>query len=257
MNATRSVSHGSDARFREIPRERVSDRVASELLKLIADGRITPGERLPGERQLATMMGVSRVSIRAALQQLKEQGLVSAVQGGGTRLLAAALEVDPGVTQLIRLNGDNMSDLIAIRSRLEGWAARRAAERATPQQVAELEQLLSQAMRPIDGPHRKAADDVALMRAIARATGSAVFQHIFDKLAETIEATLDYQRSELLATPEADQTAQRQLAAVVRAIRDRDPDGAEAAMNAHLEFIRDQYRRACPGTASATYQAAE
>jgi len=231
--------------------------VASELLKLIADGRITPGERLPGERQLATMMGVSRVSIRAALQQLKEQGLVSAVQGGGTRLLATALEVDPGVTQLIRLNGDNLSDLIAIRSRLEGWAARRAAECATPQQVAELEQLLSQAMRPIDGAHRRAADDVALMRAIARATNSAVFQHIFDRLAETIEATLDYQRSELLATPEADQTVQRQLAAVVRAIRDRDPDGAEAAMNAHLEFIRDQYRRSCTGTASATYQAAE
>src|SRR5690606_13883909 len=151
VNAMRSVSHESDARFREIPRERVSDRVAAELLKLIADGRITPGERLPGERQLATMIGVSRVSIRAALQQLKEQGLVSAVEGGGTRQLATALEVDPGVTQLIRLNGDNLSDLIAIRSRLEGWAARRAAECATPQQVPELEQLLSQAMRPIDG----------------------------------------------------------------------------------------------------------
>src|SRR3546814_15526559 len=83
VNAPRSLSNSSDPRFREIPRERVSDRVANELLKLIGDGRLTPGERLPGERQLATMMGVSRVPIRAALPQLKEQGLLSAVQGGG------------------------------------------------------------------------------------------------------------------------------------------------------------------------------
>lgn len=255
VDESRSVSHGSDARFREIPRERVSDRVASELLKLIADGRITPGERLPGERQLATMMGVSRVSIRAALQQLKEQGLVSAVQGGGTRLLAAALEVDPGVTQLIRLDSENLCDLISLRRSLAVWAARRAAERATPQQIAELEQVHRETMQPAACPHRKAQDDARLRVAIVRASGSAVFQHLFAKLRETIEATLDYQRTDLIRSPEAEQAVQRQHAAMVTAIRDRDPDGAAAAVNAHLDFIQEQYRRLQP--ASATCQAAE
>lgn len=257
VNASRSVSQGSDARFREIPRERVSDRVASELLKLIADGRITPGERLPGERQLAVMMGVSRVSIRAALQQLKEQGLVSAVQGGGTRLLAAALQVDPGVTQLIRIDGGSLNDLIGIRATLEAWAARRAAERATPQQIAELEQTLHEAGLPTVSPHRKAVEDVRFQLAIARATNSPVFEHIFAKLQETIEATLDYQRSELIRSPETEQAVSRQHAAIVKAIRDHDPDAAATAVNAHLDFVREQCRRARSDAASATSQAAE
>lgn len=258
MNATRSVSPGSDARFREIPRERVSDRVASELLKLIADGRLTPGERLPGERQLAAMMGVSRVSIRAALQQLKEQGLVSAVQGGGTRLLAAARDVDPGVTQLIRMSAENLSDLIGIRKGLETWAARRAAERAGPQQLAELEQAHRDVMQPTTCPHRKAQDDMRLQAAIARASGSAVFQHLFEKLRETIEATLDYQRRELIRSPEEEQAVARQQGAIVAAIRDRDPDKAAEAVRTHLDYIQELYRRVyTPAAQGATYQAAE
>ena len=46
-----------DPRFQEIPRERVADRIANELLRLITSGELAPGERLPGERQLADMMG--------------------------------------------------------------------------------------------------------------------------------------------------------------------------------------------------------
>lgn len=257
MNASRSVSQASDARFREIPRERVSDRVASELLRLIADGRITPGERLPGERQLATMMGVSRVSIRAALQQLKEQGLVSAVQGGGTRLLAAAMEVDPGVTQLIRINGESLSDLIGIRAGLEIWAARRAAERASPQQIAELEQIHRESAQPGGSPHRKAQDDMRFLLAIARASGSAVFQHLLARLHETIEATLDYQRSELIRSAEAEQAVLRQHEAILAAIREHDAERAAAAVRTHLDYIQEQYRRSQAAAAGATSQAAE
>ena len=91
MKDTTAVPHAtSDPRFHEIPRERVADRVAQELLRLIAAGKLAPGERLPGERHLAEMMHVSRVSVRAALQQLKTQGFVASVQGGGTRVLAAS-----------------------------------------------------------------------------------------------------------------------------------------------------------------------
>jgi len=80
---------GNDPRFREITRERVSERVAQEIMSLIAAGTLTPGERLPGERQLAEMMNVSRVSVRTALQDLKSQGFIVSVQGGGTRVAAS------------------------------------------------------------------------------------------------------------------------------------------------------------------------
>jgi DNA-binding FadR family transcriptional regulator len=254
VNAPRSVSNSSDPRFREIPRERVSDRVANELLKLIGDGRLTPGERLPGERQLATMMGVSRVSIRAALQQLKEQGLLSAVQGGGTRLLAAAREIDPDVGQLLRIDAENLNDLIAIRTVLEVWAARRAAERATTQQIADLENAHRELAQSGGDRQRRAEGDVRFHRALARASGSKVYLHLMERLRDTLEATLDYQRSEILRSPEEEQAVVAQHGAIVAAIRDRDPAAAAAAAQAHLDFVRDRHRG---NVAAAASQAAE
>jgi DNA-binding FadR family transcriptional regulator len=254
VNAPRSVSNSSDPRFREIPRERVSDRVANELLKLIGDGRLTPGERLPGERQLATMMGVSRVSIRAALQQLKEQGLLSAVQGGGTRLLAAAREIDPDVGQLLRIDAENLNDLIAIRTVLEVWAARRAAERATTQQIADLENAHRELAQSGGDRQRRVEGDVRFHRALARASGSKVYLHLMERLRDTLEATLDYQRSEILRSPEEEQAVVAQHGAIVAAIRDRDPAAAAAAAQAHLDFVRDRHRG---NVAAAASQAAE
>lgn len=250
-------SHSSDPRFREIPRERVSDRVANELFKLIADGRLTPGERLPGERQLATMMGVSRVSIRAALQQLKEQGLLSAVQGGGTRLLATARDVEADLGKMLRLDAENLADLIAIRSMLEVWAARRAAERGTPQQISEIEEIQRDLSMAYTGPHDKAQRDLLLHQAIARASGSKVYQHLFSRLRDTLEAALDYERSAILTSAEDEQAVQRQLAAIVGAIREHDPHAAAAAAQAHLDFLCAHHREAAIAAPGSSSQAAE
>jgi len=257
VNAPRTVTNNSDSRFREIPRERVSDRVATELLKLIADGRLTPGERLPGERQLATMMGVSRVSIRAALQQLKEQGLLSAVQGGGTRLLAAARDIDPDLSPLLRIDAENLDDLFAIRAILEVWAARRAAERATPQQIAEVESVHREMIQAAVSPHRKAQEDMRFHQALARASGSKVYMHLLSRLRDTLEATLDYQRSELLRSVDEEQAVIRQHAAIIAAIRDRDPAAAAAAAQAHLDFLQKQHQGVTARSAASSSQAAE
>ena len=79
-------SRAREYSFPVIERERVADRVARELHAMIDSGRLRPGDRLPGERQLAAMMRVSRASLRAALGRLKEEGLITAVHGGATRV---------------------------------------------------------------------------------------------------------------------------------------------------------------------------
>ena len=139
--AASDLAATQDPRFHEIPRERVADRVAQELLRLIAGGSLEPGERLPGERQLAQMMNVSRVSVRAALQQLKAQGLVSATQGGSTRIIASSESLDRGLGRLVRADLRNLLDLAELRAQLEAWAARRAARLAKPEQIEEIARL--------------------------------------------------------------------------------------------------------------------
>lgn len=230
-----------DPRFQEIPRERVADRIANELLRLITSGELAPGERLPGERQLADMMGVSRVSIRAALQQLKTQGFVTAVQGGGTRITAAADQLDTALAQLVRSNRNNLHDLAEIRAKLEVWAARRAAERATPEQRAEIDRAFV-TMTSEGRPSRlKAEDDLNFHLAIGKASGSAVYLHLMSVLGDILEQMLAFHRYSLYASPADDQRFSQQHRAIWSAIKARDGEAAATAMQDHLTTVLSRY----------------
>ena len=66
---------------------------------------------------------MSRVSVRAALQRLKAQGLLSAVQGGGVRVISADAATGPPLAELVRVNREDLHDLAEIRAILEVWAA--------------------------------------------------------------------------------------------------------------------------------------
>ncbi|MEX0922691.1 MAG: FadR/GntR family transcriptional regulator [Rhodovibrionaceae bacterium] len=230
-----------DLRFQQIERERVSDRVAQELLKLIGSGRLAPGERLPGERQLAEMMNVSRVSIRAALQQLKAKGLITSVQGGGTRIAKAAEEIERGLSSLVRANSDNLFELIEIRAMLEVWAARRAAEDATPEQQAAIRAAFARMdVLAADDPGF-AERDMEFHLAIAKASGSAIYLHLMDMLEDVLKDLFAVNSETILRAPENRRAIQRQHAAILEAIEARCGDGAAAAMRAHLGFILDKY----------------
>ena len=230
-----------DPRFQIIPRERVADRVATELLRLIAAGDLAPGERLPGERQLADMMSVSRVSVRAALQQLKTQGLVSAVQGGGTRVIAATNQRDSALAELVRVNRDNLHDLAELRASIEVWAARRAAEQGSPEQIAEIERHVDFMEQPGRAERHKAEDDLNFHMAVAKASGSAVYMHMMSVMSEILEEMFAYHRYRLQIGPEYDRLLPMEHRAVCVAIRARDGEAAARAMAVHLETVLSSY----------------
>lgn len=221
--------------------ERVSDKVAEHILAMIATGALTPGQRLPGERQLAENMGVSRVSVRAALQRLKTQGFLSAVQGGGTRVISSAATMDPGLAQLVRLNLENLHDLAEIRANLEGWAARRAAACATAAHIAEMAAIVTAMEKDCHRGRHKAEDDVRFHLAIAKATGSAIYMHIVGVIRDILRQMLDHHRYELFPTAEEDLALLHQHKTIFAAIQDRDPDRAAAAMHDHLGWVAGHY----------------
>lgn len=235
------VQEQHDPRFREIARERVSERVAQEIMKLIAAGTLAPGERLPGERQLAEMMNVSRVSVRAALQQLKAQGFISAVQGGGTRVTAAPESADSPLMRLVQADAKNFYELAEIRASIEVWGARRAAERAEPAQIAEIGRLLQAMGDPARDNGHKTADDHAFHLAIAKASGSAVYMHLMEMLSAVLERSIDYHRYTLCVGAEEDARLLTQHRRIFEAIEARDPAAAGEAMYQHLSDMLAHY----------------
>ncbi|MCW8836262.1 MAG: FadR family transcriptional regulator [Rhodospirillales bacterium] len=218
---------------------RVSDRVATAILDQIASGHLTPGQRLPGERQLAEDLGVSRVSVRAALQGLKAKGFLESIQGGGTMVISSAEDMDSAMTQMLRTNRKNLHDLAEIRAGLEVWAARRAALNAEPRDIEDLGRAVK-ALGKAKGRAR-VEEDVNFHLALARATHSAIYMHIFDVIRDTIRDTLEYHKYRLFSESVDDETLLDQHRAVYEAIRDKAPERAARAMEGHLEWVLERY----------------
>ena len=110
--------------------------VLGELRQSIISGRLNPGDRLI-ERELISMMGVSRTVIREALRQLESEGLVAIIPNKGPVVRALTVE--------------EARDLYAIRSVLEGLAARLFVENATDAEVEKLESALAAVGDAYDG----------------------------------------------------------------------------------------------------------
>ena len=224
------------------PGGKVSDRVADRILARIASGEWAPGQRLPGERQLAEEMGVSRVSIRAALQQLKTQGFLDAVQGGGTRVISDAATIDPALVELVRVSSDNLHDLAELRGILEAWAVRRAAANAKPDNLKELAEIMAATEADISRGKHKTENDIRFHLAVAKAAGSGIYLHVMGVFRGILQQMLDFHRYELFPTADDDRTILDHHRAVFDAIKRRDPDGAAIAMEIHLGWVLSRYR---------------
>jgi len=153
-----------DAALTGVVRGTVAGSVAERLITAIAVGTYSPGERLPPERELAERLAVSRVTLRQALQQVSELGLVEARRGrrGGTFVTAVSWrEVAPEeARRTLEVELPRLRELFDYRCLVEGMIARAAAERRTAEQVSQLESALAE--------FRQAGEDMALARALDR-----------------------------------------------------------------------------------------
>lgn len=174
----------------------VSERVAKELKRHIASGEFAPGDRLPGERQLSEALNVSRVSVRAALQKLKAQGLVSAVQGGGTRVIAKAPQLDSPLAGLVLENQENLQDLVNLRTVMLRWAADKAVINHTSTDIVLLDEIL-QKMRASSKASEVSMLDLKFYAILFKTSGSAVFLHltgVIDDIIMTVMFEADIQQ---------------------------------------------------------------
>ncbi|WP_431854839.1 FadR/GntR family transcriptional regulator [Azospirillum sp.] len=236
MTGVSSVSDDSPATGSDST-QRVSDWVAERILDRIGKGELEPGQRLPGERQLAEQLNVSRVSVRAALQKLKTQGFLTAVQGGGTRVVSSAGGMDGALTEMVRVQLANLYDLVEIRIQLETWAARRAAERGSEEQIAAIGHIVATMSKP--GGNRS-ADDMDFHLAIGRAASSPVYLHLLSTIRETLGQMVEFHHSPAFAVDE--ERMYQHHVAIHTAIAARRPDDAAEAMREHLAWVLRRYQ---------------
>ena len=129
--------------FPAFAQEALYQRIANHVRKLIETKQLEPGERLPAERELAQMLGVSRVPIREAMRTLAAQGLIEVQRGRGMFVAPRAVEatIDELTVALLKQR-DAFEHLFAVRRLLEPAACRWAASRTDPEDIGRLHQIV-------------------------------------------------------------------------------------------------------------------
>ncbi|MBU1237211.1 MAG: FCD domain-containing protein [Gammaproteobacteria bacterium] len=220
---------------------RISDAVAAELEKRILEGSLRPGDRLPAERELAVEMGVSRPSLREAIQKLVSKDLLTTRHGGGTFVTDRLEAPFVGPWQEM-LEGHPMlqSDLLEFRRMLEAQAASLAAERATDADIERLDAAVA-ALDAVYASNDLTAcidTDVAFHQAIAEAAHNVFIGHLTSSLLRVIHSYISRNLEHLYARPQRWGQLQAQHHAIWQAIRERKPEAAASAARKHIDFVR-------------------
>lgn len=169
-----------------IKRQNVSELVFNQMQEMIVSGEWAPGSKISSENELAAQMGVSRVTIRSAIQKLSSLGLVESRHGEGTYVCKLdGTQCFNSILPMIVLGRPNREALHEFRTIIESACAMLAAQRITAEQLEELRKANACMASNQNNPEAAAASDMAFHKGIANATGNPYIIQVFDIL-ETI-----------------------------------------------------------------------
>ncbi|MBW4078133.1 MAG: FadR family transcriptional regulator [Acidobacteria bacterium] len=213
----------------------VPDNLAVELERLILCGQLPVGGRIPPERELAELWGLSRSSVRDALKQLELRGLIERRPGRGTIVVDNVNQLGGTLVELLNEGQHELLQVMEVRAVIEPWVAARAAQRARPLELEEIGRLLHEMSDKVSD-QRLAELDRAFHLAIARAAGNPLLASLLERVGEIVAESpheLLQNRREHLATLS-------EHAAIFQALCDKDVGAAEAAAQSHLDSIERQ-----------------
>jgi GntR family transcriptional repressor for pyruvate dehydrogenase complex len=223
--------------FQPIKPKKVSTQIAEQIRSSILAGEFAPGDKLPPERELAEMFGVSRPSVREALNVLASSGLVMSYQGGGTvvKSLVESSSANP-LSELIRVQQDRALDVIEVRKCMESWTAWYAAERSLPEDIRRMEELIAGMKHNLELKQPSEDLDANLHIVIARATHNIVWLHLMQSLFDAMKEFQQTVWRAVYLTHEDHQLLFEHHSSIVQAIRAKAPQAARDAMLRHLTF---------------------
>jgi len=217
--------------FEAIRRSKVYEEVAKQLERLILK-KLQPGDKLPAERELAEMFGVSRSSIRDAIRSLELVGLVEPRQGAGTvvREVSAESLVNPLTIVLAR---QQISELLDFRKMLEPPLAARAATHASVEDITEMEEILRRQDDKLRRRELAIEEDSEFHYNVAMASDNSVVLKVLDVLMDLLRETRE-RALQVEGRPQKSLAGHRRI---LMAIKRRDPAAAEDAMRRHIQDV--------------------
>ena len=226
--------------FHKVRPEKLSQTVIRQIELLILRGILRPGERLPSERELSERMDVSRPSLREAVGDLQDRGLLVARPNAGiyvADVLGSAFA--PALVDLFSRHEEAVFDYIAFRRDMEGLAAERAARLASDTDLMVINAICEK-MESAHGkrdPSDEAALDAEFHMAIIEASHNVVMLHMMRSMFDLLRQGVFYNRQMMFKARTTREALLDQHRAINAALQARDPVAARSAVEAHLTFV--------------------
>jgi len=217
--------------------ERLYEKIVLQIRELIQEGKLKPGDRLPGERELALDLGCSRTSLREAFRVLESEGIVISKPGGGRFIQ----HFEHGLVMEYRFNTVDMLEKTAIlyfleaRETLEPKIAELACLRANAEDIEKIEAVLLRMEEKLKFPNETVQEDSNFHTALAEATKNFVFVSMMETNLNLVRQV----RKQTLISPERYIESLAEHRAILEAVKSRNVQTAVDATNVHLQSLRE------------------
>jgi DNA-binding FadR family transcriptional regulator len=218
----------------DIAKRTVKEQISDKLAYMIHSGLLRAGDELPSERELATTLGVSRETVRAAIGVLQARQMIEVSQGARTRVLGPGpMPLHESVGAPGRFQHRSLEEVTEARAAVEVQVIRLAAQRIQPAELARLQALVEEQYTMLHDPVRFQISDQAFHGLLYGACGNAL---LADVVVDFYGYALEFRRL-ALQRPGAIAHSVADHAGIVAALCAGDPEAAAAAVQQHLDHV--------------------
>jgi GntR family transcriptional repressor for pyruvate dehydrogenase complex len=244
----------SESLFGSFKKSSISEEIVENLLTLIRERELHPGDKLPPERELAATMQVSRPSLREALRALAIMNVIEIRQGAGTYV--TSLEPNLLMSHLdfiFALNDSTFLELFEARRILEPGLVEMAAIRITDDEITRLEECVARSIDVLDDHEAFSLLDLQMHELIAKAAGNSILQRCMAVVSQLGKVS----RRRTVALPGVTHRTVQDHLAIIRGLKAHNPQAARQAMLEHLRHVEDELKHFMPLEEGAPSAAAD
>ncbi len=220
--------------FKTIKRESTLEIIVQQIKEQIKKGILKSGEKLPSERKLADLLGLSRTSVREALQALAFSGYLEIIQGKGTYIAKVATKYDEIINFFSGFSNYSLDYLMEARIMLEGEFARLAALNANQEEIDVIERIFNEMCDSKD-TNTFFVKDLELHLTIAKTTHNPIMDGLMKIIGEMI-----YKETEKIIKVSIDtrENSIQTIGNLIQAIKQRNANQAKELMVRHIRNIK-------------------
>ena len=221
--------------YRVAKRGRLHEDLVNQIQALIEQHQLRPRDKLPPEHELARQFDVSRTVVREAVRALEEKGLVEVKHGSGVYVAEPSIDsVTDSFALHFRLSESSLLPLLEVREILEAEIAALATERATEEDLEQMERSLRHEAELFDSHDEYVEADLRFHELLTRAAHNEVLPILVNPLA----ALLRESRRVTIEPPGSSELSLRGHREILEAVKNRDKEQAREAMRKHLQLVR-------------------